>query len=521
MATATGDIEAILAKTALKYDQLPYESKPFPQSQPARLAALARMFGLEAAPIETARVLELGCASGGNIIPHAARYPDACFVGVDIGRAQVTAGHARIEQLGLSNIDILCQSFTEIGEELGDFDYIVCHGVYSWVPPEVQEAILRVIRSRLSPSGIGCVSYNVLPGWRMMQPIRDALLMATTESANLLARTARAREILSFMAANTTDKGPYGESLRVWNERLSALPDDYLCHEFLEDCNEPTMLSRFAADANRHGLGYLGDCEFAAMIADNYGAELARQVRALGGNDLVANEQLLDILSGRTFRQSVLVARERMAAVNRALSPDCITGLHLVLAARGKLESNGEETALALPDGRRIATTNAAVAAALERICASQPASVAVDEMLGRVTAEDRMNVADALYSMVVSGIAQAQDRAAGCVTEAGDMPRASNLARGDARSGLSGTTNLRHEFVLLDAAAQAVLPFLDGSASHADLVDRLAAAALAGQLAYARDGKAITEADEINETAAELLPGLLAGIAAAGLLEG
>jgi len=126
------DIEAIIARTALKYDLLPYQSKPFAQSQPAKLGAIAKLFALDAAPMENARVLELGCASGGNIIPHAVRYPNAKFVGVDLARTQVAAGRARIAKLGLSNIEILCQSFTEIDDTLGSFDYIICHGVYSW-----------------------------------------------------------------------------------------------------------------------------------------------------------------------------------------------------------------------------------------------------------------------------------------------------------------------------------------------------------------------------------------------------
>ncbi|MEY4159483.1 MAG: hypothetical protein RLZZ136_104, partial [Pseudomonadota bacterium] len=149
--SAVGELEAIIARTALKYDLLPYESKPFPQSQPARLGGLAKLFGLEAAPLENARVLELGCASGGNLIPHAVRYPGATFVGVDLARSHVAAGRARIERLGLSNAEILCQSFTEIGEDLGAFDYIICHGVHSWVPPQVQDHILKVIGARLSP----------------------------------------------------------------------------------------------------------------------------------------------------------------------------------------------------------------------------------------------------------------------------------------------------------------------------------------------------------------------------------
>src|SRR4051812_1758486 len=238
-ATVTADeVEAIIARTALKYDLLPYQSKAFPQSQPSRLAAIAQVFGLEAAPLETARVLELGCASGGNIIPHAVLHPNATFVGVDLARTQVAAGRARIARLGLTNVEIRCQSFTEIGAELGSFDYIICHGVYSWVPSAVQEAIFRIIRARLSPVGVACISYNVLPGWRMLQPLRDAFMLQVPDDVDSRGRVAKARELLGFLAESSPDKGPYGDMLRSWAARLATLPDDYIAHEFLEEMNQ-------------------------------------------------------------------------------------------------------------------------------------------------------------------------------------------------------------------------------------------------------------------------------------------
>ncbi len=285
--STTEEIEAIIARTALKYDLLPYQSKAFAQSQPGRLGAIAQLFGLDVAPLANARVLELGCASGGNIIPHAVRYPDATFVGVDLARTQVAVGRARIAKLGLKNIEIRCQSFTEIGEELGSFDFVICHGVYSWVPTAVQDAIFKIIRARLSPVGVACISYNVLPGWRMMQPLRDAFLLEVADHVDSLGRVAKARELLAFLAAATPDKGPYGDMLRIWAERLSKLPDDYLAHEFLEEMNHPSTVRDFAANASRNGLGFLAECELASMILENYGTDVAQQVRARSGNDLV------------------------------------------------------------------------------------------------------------------------------------------------------------------------------------------------------------------------------------------
>lgn len=521
MADAPGDLEASLARTARKYDLLPYESKPFPQSQPARLAGIARIFGLQSVPLDSARVLELGCASGGNIIPHAARYPNARFVGIDLGKAQVAAGRTRIEFLGLKNIELLCGSFTEIGEEIGSFDYIICHGVFSWVPSAVQDAICSIIRQHLSPLGIACVSYNVLPGWRMMQPIRDVLLQTLPETDDLRGRTAKARELLAFLASACPDNGPYGQTLRNWNERLTSLPDDYLCHEFLEECNEPTTVGNFVAGAARHGLGYLGDCEFAAMIVDNYPADVAAGVRTFGGNDLVANEQWLDALSGRTFRQSLLVSGQRMASVNRALGPDCVSGLHLVLPMGSTFARLDGEAKITLPDNRTISTRNIVVAEVFEIICAAQPGSASIDALLSSVPVPERGNVAEALYSMVIGGIAAAQSEPAGCSLELGPLPKASLLARGDARAGLPGTTNLRHEYVTLDPSAAAALPHLDGARSQADLVNLMVASALEGQISYAREGQPVSGEADLRAVAAEHLPEMLAGIARAGLLEG
>ena len=95
---------ATIAINAAHYDKLPYISNPFPFSQPCRIGAIAKLFGLTPVDPARARILEIGCASGGNIIPLAARYPMASVVGIDISAVQVEAGCARIAAQGLDNI---------------------------------------------------------------------------------------------------------------------------------------------------------------------------------------------------------------------------------------------------------------------------------------------------------------------------------------------------------------------------------------------------------------------------------
>ena len=136
---------------------------------------VARLFGLRPALPSQANVLELGCASGGNLIPLAARYPDATFLGIDFLTVQVSAAQRQIAALGLTNIRIEQGDITNfsVAEKL---NYIICHGVYSWGPEATRAAILRLCRDGLTNHGVAYISYNTYPGWRLRQVVREAML---------------------------------------------------------------------------------------------------------------------------------------------------------------------------------------------------------------------------------------------------------------------------------------------------------------------------------------------------------
>jgi SAM-dependent methyltransferase len=157
------------------FNVLPYISKPFPQSAPARLAALATLFGLSPPAVSEARVLELGCASGGNIIPLALRFPGARFLGVDLAERHVQEGRERIDALELKNIRLEAD-LTTLDLKGERFDYIICHGVYSWVPEAAREAILRIVGESLADNGVAYLSYNVYPGWQLRNVVRDMMV---------------------------------------------------------------------------------------------------------------------------------------------------------------------------------------------------------------------------------------------------------------------------------------------------------------------------------------------------------
>src|ERR1700747_3167393 len=135
------------------YDQVLYRGFPYAQSHPDRLATMATLFGMTPAPVERCRVLELGCGDGGNVIPMAFTLPESRFLGVDLSASAIARGQDLVRTLSLSNITLRHLDLMEMAGGAGEFDYIIAHGLYSWVPPAVREQILKLFKSHLAPNG--------------------------------------------------------------------------------------------------------------------------------------------------------------------------------------------------------------------------------------------------------------------------------------------------------------------------------------------------------------------------------
>jgi cyclopropane fatty-acyl-phospholipid synthase-like methyltransferase len=202
------------------YDEVPYESHPYPQTHPDRLATVAKLLGLNPAMPDKCRVLELGCAGGGNLIPMAYGLPESQFLGVDLSRVQIDQGLEMIKALGLKNIQLRHQSIVDIGPDIGKFDYIICHGVYSWVPTAVQDAILGVCYRHLLPRGIAYISYNTYPGWHMRGMIRHMVSYHARQFAEPAMRVKQARNAPRFFLAE------FGLGTAPYETRSKGLADD-------------------------------------------------------------------------------------------------------------------------------------------------------------------------------------------------------------------------------------------------------------------------------------------------------
>jgi SAM-dependent methyltransferase len=232
------------------YDAVPYESFPYAQAHPDRLATIAALLGLRPASPARCRVLELGCAAGGNLIPLGILFPASQFVGIDLSEVQLHEGRDAIELLKLSNVELKHQDIMGLTEEAGTFDYVICHGVYSWVHAEIQERILEICSRNLAPRGVAYISYNTYPGWHMRGMIRDVMLFHARAFADPATKVRQARNLLDFLAkAVGTESSPYGALLRSEVESIRRSSDSYLFHEHLEDENSPVYFFEFAERA--------------------------------------------------------------------------------------------------------------------------------------------------------------------------------------------------------------------------------------------------------------------------------
>lgn len=490
-----------LAPFVSTYDRLPYTSYPFEQTHPGALAALAGLFGLTAPPVRTARILELGCAAGGNLIPLAAEFPESVCVGIDLSPVQIEDGQQRIAYSGLRNVRLECRDLLELPGTLGLFDYIICHGVYSWVPPAVRAAIMQICQQHLAPDGIAHVSYNVLPGWRQRQAIRDALLWHVSADAEPAQQLEQLRAMLSFLRTHASSDSKYGSAVCAIIDDLTQRSDPYLMHEYLAATNAPCLFSEFVQAAK--GLAFLCEARLTTMLPELSAPERAAAIRAWTGDRLLANEQVNDLVSGRPFRESLLVHDHW--AIDRTLRAMHMDKMHVVLCESYRFELENNAWVLHAPQGQ-YRTSDPIVQAALNMLISRYPASSTLDELSAAavesgISEPVRAAIRDALFYLVVGGLAIARTEPV-CAQPASTLECAvledkldatfccaSALARSDAAAGARATANLLHRPVQLTAIDILLLPRLTGDMSIAALLTALSGAVTEELLKFAEHG--------------------------------
>ncbi len=466
------------------YDELPYPSHPFPQTHPDRLATIATLFGMKPAPADHCHILELGCASGGNLIPMALTLPESTFIGLDLSGAQVAEGLKAIAALGLKNIRLRQMSILDVDDGFDRFDYIICHGVYSWVPAEVQEKILDICSGHLVPDGVGYVSYNSYPGWHMRGMIRAMLGLHDRRfrSQPPLVRVGQARALLSFLTNSVSEQTSYGQLLRETVELLQKCTDSYLFHEHLEECNAPIYFAEFCERLTAHQLRYLGETEFHPMVASaSFSPAVQKELRQLAPSFLEM-EQYMDLLRNRMFRQTLLCHENIRPNYDlRSKWPQAMAFDHLLANARTRLGT-------------------------LEHAAGNE---------------EDAQALAKALLSAHASAgqeFVELRLRPPVFTVQVNECPLASSLARLQAETG-PHVTNLRHEIASLNPVGRHLLPLLDGTRDHKALLGGLVERFQQRAFHLSRHDEPITDAAQAREVLKQFLDHQLPELAKAALL--
>src|SRR5947207_2446253 len=154
-----------------KYGDVAYEGQSNAVSHPDRMAVVATMFGLTPPEVATCRVLELGCSAGANLLPMAETLPGAELVGCDLSPQAIAAARETAADAGIRNVVFVEGDLSTLPDALGEFDYLIAHGVYSWVPAPVRDAMFALAGRRLRSNGVMFVSYNVYPGCHVRKAV--------------------------------------------------------------------------------------------------------------------------------------------------------------------------------------------------------------------------------------------------------------------------------------------------------------------------------------------------------------
>lgn len=461
------------------YDAVRYPNHPHLQTHPDRLATLATLFGMRPAPVERCRVLELGAGDGANLIPMAFGLPHSEFIGIDLAAGPVADGARVIGQLQLANIRLLAMDLMEVGEDFGRFDYIIAHGLYSWVPAEVRERMLELCRRHLAPNGVAFISYNAYPGCHIRQMLREIMLYHAGGVEDPEERLREARAVLDLVREARAEPGLDAEV-----ENLLGRAPGALYHDDLSAICQPFYFHEFAAQASCHGLQFLAEAAFHSMQPGSLPAGPRRAVEALEP-DVIRQQQYLDFLKLRRFRQNLLCHRE--VALTRPPQAARVRGL---LASLGAHSVSGDpEGALEFQNerGAKAETGHPLAKAALLELGAMWPRRAEFPALLARTRERsasrapeerDAAALAEILLHCYAAGLIELHAHAPRFAQSAGERPEASALARSQARESAWVTTLCHNRLRLDDDVGRRMVELLDGTRDRAALQRELAALA-------------------------------------------
>jgi SAM-dependent methyltransferase len=454
-----------MTDTVASYSQVPYAFYCFPESHPRRLQAVAHLFGLDAPAPAQCRVLELGCAVGGNIVPMAYSLPGAQLIGIDLVASQIETATRFAQACGVNNLDLRAANITEVTPQWGQFDYIIAHGVFSWVPHEVAEKVLQLCGELLTPNGLAYISFNTYPGWHTRMWAREAMRFHADELADPRQKAGAGRDFILALA-----QAPFtADLLKSEVPWLQGSDESYILHEYFEGTNQPCYFRDFAARIARRGLQYLGDAFQNGMVAAENWAPFRSWMEA-NRDDLIRQEQYVDFVRNREFRRAVIcrsaLTIDRTQMLARAETMQAASYL------RQSAEPNGI-TRFSHSRGGDLVTGAGPLHDALATISRRFPQTISVKAVIG-AAGQQRAAVLRELLNCWMNGMLELYVDPPPVLTHApSDKPRASLVARYLAAQN-QAPINQRHGSIPVDATQRRFIQLLDGTRTRGQLASEL-----------------------------------------------
>ena len=457
------------------YDVVRYPGFSYPDTHPDHLDAMAILHGLSPASVERCRVLEIACNEGANLIPMAYAIPKSEFIGFDLAGLPVERGQQRIRALGLANIRLFQGDVLEAGAELGQFDYIIAHGIYSWVPELVRNRLLALCRELLTPHGVAFVSYAALPGGHLRNMLREIMLYGVQGIDDPEQKAAAAFACLRFVMNARKPGDPFRALIEEQLKSFEKRSPHAVFHDELSDVYHPLLFTKFIEHARSHSLQYLCEAVLPPPPDPANNSDVAPTLAGLAGDDIIAREQLLDFLRNRMYRETLLCHAER--EVTREYLPEQLRCLDFASQASSSPGEMPGARVFTLPGGIKMETVHPGVIALMEQLEAAWPRALSFAEIEPGLSAAGfvlNQESAALLMRLAVAKMIELHAWKAPVAPAISTYPRASACAREEALTRTHVTTLLHTTARLDDPLVRSFLQLLDGTRDLAALIDAL-----------------------------------------------
>jgi predicted methyltransferase family protein/methyltransferase family protein/protein-lysine methyltransferase-like protein len=465
------------------YDVYPYSGATVPYTAPAHLALCARWSGHTSSDVERFGAAELGCGDGGNLLPLAFHNPHSTFVGIDSSQSALKRAQDGADRLALRNVGFVCSDIRSLRQTtLGPFDYIIAHGLYSWVSEDVRTATLAFCRDNLAVDGLAYISYNAQPGWATRQLVRDTVRRSpSVRAANLPDKASIAIELATALLQDLPSSR--FASAMLLRDELSRLRDgraSYVFHEYLTDINDGFWLRDFVDRARDHSLVYVVDAH--RYRWEGYVSPDLRTAVSERKLDPVVEEETLDLLGHRYFRASIL------ARTHTGRTPmshhDLIESLHIASSLQPQSDSldldEGEVERFVGAGGREVTLDSSIGKAAIILLRDEWPRGIRFESLyaqsLARLVEHGRAappaargELLEAIELLFEAGQVDLRLDEPLYTSRIGEYPAAHALARWEAETREALTTP-HHLTVAFDRDTLSLVRLMDGSRSRAQL---------------------------------------------------